>query len=107
MYNFLMSRRQFLDFLAIAVIIDAISVALYSDSVFGVYPVPQNPNEAKKTGKQLPNLNLSNEEWFNYGKAHAWAKRPKLLPEQDSIAATMYDLGYSEGLIQTPPTARQ
>ena len=46
---------------------------------------------------------MSNEDWFNLGKADAWAGRPKLPPEHDSQAASMYELGYSEGKIERPP----
>ena len=64
-------------------------------------------NNAKKTSIQLNNLNTCNEDWFNLGKSDAWARRPKFLPEQDSTAASMYELGYSEGLTQISPTARR
>ncbi len=47
---------------------------------------------------------LTDEDWFNLGKADAWAGRPKLPPEQNSLAASMYELGYSEGEIERPPT---
>jgi PAS domain S-box-containing protein len=47
---------------------------------------------------------MSDEDWFNAGKADAWAGRPKLPPEQDAQAASLYDLGYSEGEIKRPPT---
>jgi hypothetical protein len=47
---------------------------------------------------------MSDEDWFNIGKADAWAGRPKLPPEQDAQAASLYDLGYSEGEIKRPPT---
>ncbi len=44
-----------------------------------------------------------NEDWFNQGKADAWAGRPKQPPEHDTQAASLYDLGYSEGEINQPP----
>ncbi|MBH8564679.1 hypothetical protein I8748_21250 [Nostoc sp. CENA67] len=47
---------------------------------------------------------ISDEDWFSLGKSDAWAGKPKASPEQDSQAASMYDLGYSEGKIQHPPT---
>jgi hypothetical protein len=48
---------------------------------------------------------MSNEDWVQMGKADAWAGRPKLAPEHDPQAASMYDLGYSEGGIAIPPIA--
>jgi hypothetical protein len=48
---------------------------------------------------------MTDEDWFSLGKSDAWAGKPKMSPEeQDSQAASMYDLGYSEGEIQRPPT---
>lgn len=44
------------------------------------------------------------EDWFNLGKEDAWCKRPKQAPDQDPQAASLYDLGYSEGVIKRPPT---
>ncbi len=46
---------------------------------------------------------MNNEDWFNLGKADAWADKPKSPPE-DAQAASMYDLGYSEGCIERSPT---
>ncbi|MBE9053207.1 hypothetical protein IQ243_22835 [Nostocales cyanobacterium LEGE 11386] len=46
---------------------------------------------------------MTDEDWFNLGKSDAWAGRPKVPPEEDSQAASMYDLGYSEGEIKHPP----
>jgi hypothetical protein len=48
-------------------------------------------------------LEMTDEDWFNLGKSDAWAGRPKVPPEEDSQAASMYDLGYSEGEIAHPP----
>jgi hypothetical protein len=47
---------------------------------------------------------MTDEDWFSLGKSDAWAGKPKMSPEQDSQAASMYDLGYSEGEITHPPT---
>ncbi|MBD2510376.1 hypothetical protein H6G91_24365 [Nostoc muscorum FACHB-395] len=47
---------------------------------------------------------MIDEDWFNLGKSDAWAGKPKVPPEQDAQAASMYDLGYSEGEIKHPPT---
>ncbi|MBC1221019.1 hypothetical protein GNF10_26855 [Nostoc sp. UCD121] len=47
---------------------------------------------------------MNDEDWFNLGKSDAWAGKPKVPPEQDAQAASMYDLGYSEGEIKHPPT---
>jgi hypothetical protein len=47
---------------------------------------------------------MTDEDWFNLGKSDAWAGKPKASPEEDSQAASMYDLGYSEGETQHPPT---
>lgn len=55
----------------------------------------------------LHNLHSTNsthsEDWFSQGKTDAWAKRPKQPPEHDPQAASLYDLGYSEGEIQRSP----
>ncbi len=44
------------------------------------------------------------EDWFSRGKEDAWSGRSKRAPEQDPEAASLYDLGYSEGVIERPPT---
>lgn len=44
------------------------------------------------------------EDWFNLGKDDAWNGKPKQPPEHDTEAASLYDLGYSEGEIERPPT---
>jgi hypothetical protein len=49
-------------------------------------------------------FSMTEEDWFNLGKADAWAGQPKSPPEQNSVAASMYDLGYSEGEIKRPPS---
>jgi hypothetical protein len=46
---------------------------------------------------------LQLQEWFDRGKEDAWAGRAKQPPE-DPQAASFYDLGYSEGEIERPPT---
>jgi hypothetical protein len=43
------------------------------------------------------------EDWFNLGKADAWAGRSKSPPECDAEAASLYDLGFSEGSIKRSP----
>jgi hypothetical protein len=48
---------------------------------------------------------MTDEDWFNHGKADAWAGLPKRSPEHDPHAASLYDLGYSEGESRRPPTA--
>ena len=55
--------------------------------------------------EEASNYCFTDEEWFNLGKADAWAGKPKLPPEVDAQAASMYDLGYSEGEIKRPPLA--
>ena len=57
----------------------------------------------KETMNNTSSLWMNNEDWFNLGKADAWAGQPKLPPEHDSQAASMYELGYSEGKIERPP----
>lgn len=53
---------------------------------------------------KIPDESSTNdEEWFNLGKADAWARKPKQPPSQNSLAASMYDLGYSEGSIERSP----
>ena len=46
---------------------------------------------------------MNNEEWINQGKADAWEGKPKQTPEHDPQAASMYDLGYCEGVIERSP----
>ncbi|MER3476460.1 MAG: hypothetical protein C4287_07755 [Leptolyngbya sp. ERB_1_2] len=41
------------------------------------------------------------QEWFDRGKEDGRSKQP---PEHDPQAASFYDLGYSEGEIERPPT---
>ncbi|MBD2302998.1 hypothetical protein [Nostoc sp. FACHB-190] len=57
-----------------------------------------------KTTKNTHGSEMTDEDWFNLGKSDAWAGKPKVPPEQDAQAASMYDLGYSEGEIKHPPT---
>ena len=38
--------------------------------------------------------------WFDRGKEDAWSGRSKCPPEHDPQAASLYDLGYGEGMIQ-------
>ena len=45
----------------------------------------------------------SNEDWFSLGKNDAWAGYPRQAPAEDPLAASLYDLGYSEGLTQRSP----
>jgi hypothetical protein len=47
---------------------------------------------------------MTDEDWFSLGKSDAWAGKPKTPPQQDVEAASMYELGYSEGKIEHPPT---
>jgi hypothetical protein len=49
------------------------------------------------------NITQEQEDWFDRGKEDAWAGRPKQPPE-DPQAASLYDLGYSEGNTQPSPT---
>jgi len=58
----------------------------------------------KKTTFKTFVYEMTDEDWFNLGKSDAWAGRSKISPEQDSQAASMYDLGYSEGKNQRSPT---
>lgn len=53
---------------------------------------------------QESTVSLTDEDWFNLGKADAWAFRPKQPPVHDAQAASLYELGYSEGEIENPPT---
>ncbi len=46
------------------------------------------------------------QEWFDRGKGDAWAGQSKQPPEHDPQAASLYDLGYSEGEIERPPTSK-
>ncbi|MBW4676408.1 MAG: hypothetical protein KME52_21045 [Desmonostoc geniculatum HA4340-LM1] len=58
----------------------------------------------KKTTFNTFASEMTDEDWFSLGKSDAWAGRSKMSPEQDSQAASMYDLGYSEGKTQRSPT---
>lgn len=53
---------------------------------------------------RLTPAEMTHEDWFNLGKADAWAKKAKIAPEHDSQAASLYDLGYNEGEIEHSPT---
>ncbi|WP_404788881.1 hypothetical protein [Altericista sp. CCNU0014] len=46
------------------------------------------------------------EDGFARGKADAWAGRSKCPPEEDVEAASLYDLGYSEGAIRRSPLSK-
>lgn len=46
----------------------------------------------------------SDQAWFDRGKEDTWAGKSKQPPEHDPQAASFYDLGYSEGEIERPPT---
>jgi hypothetical protein len=46
---------------------------------------------------------MSHEDWFSRGKEDAWAGRSKYPPAGEPEAASLYDLGYSEGVIERPP----
>ena len=48
----------------------------------------------------------SDQEWLDRGKEDAWAGKSKQPPEHDPQAASFYDLGYSEGEIERPPTSK-
>lgn len=52
------------------------------------------------TTKNTLSSEMSDEDWFNLGKSDAWAGKPKAPPEHDTQAASMYELGYSEGEIK-------
>jgi hypothetical protein len=55
-----------------------------------------------KTKNDRYNAYLTDEDWFNLGKADAWGQKPRTPPEQNPQAASLYDLGYSEGTIERP-----
>lgn len=59
-------------------------------------------NELWSQNKNTPISWMTDEDWLNQGKADAWANKPKSPPE-DPQAASMYDLGYSEGGIEHSP----
>ncbi len=48
------------------------------------------------------NITQAQADWFDRGKQDAWAGKAKQPPE-DPQAASLYDLGYSEGNIQRSP----
>ncbi|MBD2415512.1 hypothetical protein FACHB389_20110 [Nostoc calcicola FACHB-389] len=58
----------------------------------------------KKTTFNIFASEMTDEDWFSLGKSDAWSGQSKISPEQDSQAASMYDLGYSEGKTQRSPT---
>ena len=47
---------------------------------------------------------MTDEDWFNLGKADAWERKSKQPPEHNCQAASMYELGYCEGGIGRSPT---
>jgi hypothetical protein len=53
----------------------------------------------------LDESDMTDEEWLNQGKADAWDGQSKQSPSHNSLAASMYDLGYSEGQIKRSPIA--
>ncbi|MEM7758151.1 MAG: hypothetical protein AAF298_08510 [Cyanobacteria bacterium P01_A01_bin.40] len=55
------------------------------------------------TSKETTVSWMTDEDWLNLGKSDAWAGKPKSAPENDVLAASMYDLGYSEGSIEKAP----
>ncbi|AFY75900.1 hypothetical protein Ple7327_0444 [Pleurocapsa sp. PCC 7327] len=59
-----------------------------------------------KTTTNSSKVFLTDEDWFNLGKADAWAGKPMSPPEDDSRAATLYQLGYSEGKIERPTSEK-
>jgi hypothetical protein len=46
------------------------------------------------------------EDGFTQGKADAWAGRSKSPPEENVEAASLYDLGFSEGAIRRSPLSQ-
>ncbi len=60
----------------------------------------------KEQTKNTANSWMTDEDWFNLGKADAWANKNKQPPEENCQAASMYELGYCEGKIGLPPTER-
>jgi hypothetical protein len=46
---------------------------------------------------------IAPEDWFDQGKTDAWLGQPKSAPEHDPKAASWYDLGYGEGVMQPSP----
>ncbi|RMF21696.1 MAG: hypothetical protein D6756_11925 [Cyanobacteria bacterium J083] len=59
-----------------------------------------NQSQANKNNRSTKKM--TDEDWFNQGKADAWANKPKSPPEEDPKAASMYELGYCEGKIERP-----
>lgn len=57
-----------------------------------------------QSDKSVSHRLLGDEDWFNLGKADAWAGRAKQPPEHSPQAASLYDLGYNEGEIERSPT---
>ncbi len=51
----------------------------------------------------LSNALMSDQDWIDRGKADVWAGKTKQSPEHDPQAASMYDLGYCEGVIERSP----
>ena len=50
---------------------------------------------------------IDNTEWFNQGKNDAWEGKPKQPPQHNCQAASLYELGYSEGQIEPNPTIKR
>ena len=60
-------------------------------------------NVSNSSMGNYPDCNFTDRDWIDLGKADAWAGKPKLPPEHDPRAASMYDLGYCEGEIERSP----
>ncbi|WP_442856272.1 hypothetical protein [Fischerella sp. NIES-3754] len=63
--------------------------------------------QMQKTMQNKSGSGITDEDWFNLGKSDAWAGQPKIPPQQDSQAASMYELGYCEGEIKRAPIESQ
>ncbi len=59
--------------------------------------------QMQKTTQNKFGFGMTDEDWFNLGKSDAWAGQPKVPPQQDAQAASMYELGYCEGEIKRAP----
>ncbi len=76
-------------------------VTLHNSSEFGHGHDEHSPDDLNQVTSGP--IDRPYEDWFSQGKSDAWSGAPKNSPEHDPQAASFYDLGYDEGIIQKSP----
>ncbi|WP_315786642.1 hypothetical protein [Fischerella sp. JS2] len=66
-------------------------------------PYRNRNTQTKTTSENKSGSGMTDEDWFNLGKSDAWVGQPKVPPQENSQAASMYELGYCEGEIKRAP----